>query len=120
MISTERPVWILDLIVSRRGLVGCVGGGGGPGSRGDAGGVGVIWLGRGAGGGGGCVCMCWNFLLLILFTTTKTVVGSPCVPVRRRMRDLRNPFRSPSIFHTLSPFIWRPRRIWCLVCPEEV
>ena len=105
MISAERPVWILILVFSRRGLVGCVGGGGGPGSRGDAGGVGLIWLGRGAGGGGGCVSMCWNFLLLILFAMAKAVVGSPRPPVRRRMRDLRNPFRSPSIFHTLSPFI---------------
>ena len=50
----------------------------------------------------------------------RDVVGSPCVPARRRMRDLRKPFRCPSIFQTLSPFTFLPRKICCLVWPESV
>ena len=56
-----------------------------------------------------------NFRLRSLLMMARDVVGSPCVPVRRRMRDLRKLFRSPSIFQTLSPLTRRPRKICCLV-----
>ena len=86
--------------------------------RGDAGGVGGIRCGLGSG------CRIphagRNFRLRSLLTTERAVVGSPCVPVRRRMRDLRKLFRSPSIFQTLSPLTRRPKKICCRVWPEEV
>ena len=86
--------------------------------HGDAGGVGGIRRGRGSGCGIPHVGR--NFRMRSLLTMTRAVVGSPCVPVRRRMRDLRKLFRSPSIFQTLSPLTLRPRKICCLVWPEEV
>jgi hypothetical protein len=86
--------------------------------RGDAGGVGGI--GRRRGSGCGIPQTGRSFRVRSLLTMTRAVVGSPCVPVRRRMRDLRKLFRSPSIFQTLSPLTRRPRKICCLVWPEEV
>ena len=86
--------------------------------RGDVGGVGGI--GRGCGSGCGIPPTGRNFRFRSLLIMARDVVGSPCVPVSRRMRDLRKLFRCPSIFQTLSPFTFLPRKICCLVWPGAV
>ena len=103
--SWKELVWAGIAFGPRVGLAG----------RGDAVGVGEIGRGCSSRCGVPCVGVGRNFRLRSLLVMVKAVVGSPCAPVRRRMRDLRKLFRSPSIFHILSPLTRRPRRICCLV-----
>ena len=85
---------------------------------GDVGGVRGIGHGRGSGCGGPPTGRSFRHRSLLIMA--RDVVGSPCVPARRRMRDLRKLFRGPSIFQTLSPFTFLPRKICCLVWPGAV